>query len=526
MIRIQSIDVVRFRQAMAPLALAVLSASGNANAVDFSLGEVTGTWNNTLKYSLGSRTSKANDVNLSNPNADDVEHNFDRGSLIMNRVDWLTELNMRYQNYGLSLSAASWYDNVYDRSNDNNAAGTFNPYSVSNDHFTSETKRAAGQDIELMNAFVSGTFSPFGVPASVRLGQHTLLWGESLFFTDNGIAAGMAPVDAYKALTVPNTKAQELFLPVPQISGSLLFDGGWTVEGYYQFDWRKTRIPPVGSFMSSVDILDEGGERLIAGPGTYFYHGHDKDPDSGQYGFSLRWRPEALNVDMGLYALRYNDKTPTVNVVPSGGFDPTNGSIGQYFLTYRENIDMYGFSANTSIGQLNLGGEVSYRHNIPLRAAADVLEPDVLGDTLHAQVSAIYVGSAGPAWDGISLAGELAGHRLVKVNQNNDQRDKTLDGFVYGVRGVVTLDYYQVAPGLDLQVPVGIGYNIKGQSPISAAFNNYGSDHGGDISIGLTGIYQQDWKAGINYTHFTGSEGRNVYAGRDFVMASLTRTFQ
>ncbi|WP_123364212.1 DUF1302 domain-containing protein [Pseudomonas brassicacearum] len=502
-----------------------LASSSTALAVEFEYGDLKGSWDNTVKYSLGSRISNPSDTNLKNVNADDPEHNFDRGSLMMNRFDWLTELNARYKNYGFSLSAAAWYDDVYNRHNDNDSPGTFNPYSVSNDEFTDQTQKWAGNKVELMNAFVSGQWAPFDVPVSVRLGQHTLLWGESLFFTDNGIAAAMAPVDAYKALSVPNTKAQELFLPTKQISASAMFEGGWTVEGFYQFQWEKTRIPPAGSFLSSVDILDEGGERIIAGPGAFFYRGSDDEPDAPQFGVSLRWRPEALNLDLGLYAIEYDEKTPQVVVSPSGGFDPSNGSIGTYSLRYQERVKLYGISANTTIGQLNIGGEVSYRKDAALRASGDVLDPHVLGDTVHAQINAIYVGNAGALWDGYSLAGELAGHHLTKITKNKEEFDDSLNETSYGMRGVATFSYYQVSPGLDIDVPIGLGYNFKGESPISAAFNNYGSDRGGDVNIGVVGIYQQDWKLGLNVTHFFGSEDNNYYSGRDFVMASLTHTF-
>lgn len=515
-----------FKKAFLGVAVAAGLGMGCAQADQFKIGEeIDATWSNTIKYSLGSRLSSPNDHNLANVNADDADRNFDRGSIMMNRFDFLSEFNARYRNFGLSLSAAAWYDQAYMSHNDNDSPGTFNPYSVDNDEFTSETKRWAGRKIEVMNAFVSGQFTPGDIPVSVRLGQHTLLWGESLFFTDNGVAAAMAPVDAYKALTVPNTKAQELFLPTKQISASMLLGNAWTIEGFYQFEWEKTRIPPVGSYMSSVDILDEGGERIIAAPGTYFYHGKDEDPDAGQFGLSARWRPADLNLDLGFYAIRYNEKTPQVVTELSGGFDPQSGSIGTYHLRYQEKVELYGMSANMTFGQLNVGAEMSYRHGVALRAAGNVLDPDVTGDTLHAQLSAIYVGNAGPLWDNITLAGELAGHKLVKTLRNGDQRDPGLDDLAYGMRGVATFDYYQVTPGLDLQVPIGLGYNFKGESPVAAAFNNYGANQGGDVSVGIVGIYQQDWKIGLNATHFFGSEGDNYYTGRDFVMASVTRTF-
>lgn len=497
-----------------------------ASAVALDLNpEIEGEWTNTLKYSLGSRTGGKNDTNLANPNTDDSERNFDRGSLIMNRVDWLTELNLKYQNYTFNLSGAGWYDQVYNSSNQNDSPATANAFSVSHDHYTSDTEKWAGQNFRLMNAFIGAQYEVMDFPVSVRLGQHTLLWGESLFFTDNGIASAMAPVDVYKALSVPNIKAQEVFLPVNQISTSVLLNDEWTAEAFYQFKWEKSQLPPVGTFVSNVDLLDEGGERIIVGPGAFLYRGNDDEANAPQFGVSLRWRPSAYNIDLGAYAIRYNYKEPRVMSQLSGGFDPVTGSVGTYHLEYKEGIDLYGFSANTSIGNLNLGGEISYRHNIPLRSPATVLEPDVLGDTVNAQISAIYVGGAGALWDNISYAGELAGHKLAKVTQNGDQRDTSLNSFAYGGRGVITLDYYQVAPSLDLSVPIGIGYIFKGKSPTSGAFGNYGEDHGGDLTVGLAGTYEQHWQASLNYTTFFGNHDDNYYVGRDFVMATLSRSF-
>lgn len=511
------------------LALGLLLTAGavpmaSAVALDFN-PEIEAEWTNTLKYSLGSRTGSKNDTNLANPNTDDSERNFDRGSLIMNRVDWLTELNLKYQNYTFNLSGAGWYDQVYNSSNQNDSPATANAFSVSHDHYTSDTEKWAGQNFRLMNAFIGAQYDVMDFPVSVRLGQHTLLWGESLFFTDNGIASAMAPVDVYKALSVPNIKAQEVFLPVNQISTSVLLNDEWTAEAFYQFKWEKSQLPPVGTFVSNVDLLDEGGERIIVGPGAFLYRGNDDEANAPQFGVSLRWRPSAYNIDLGAYAIRYNYKEPRVMSQLSGGFDPATGSVGTYHLEYKEGIDLYGFSANTSIGNLNVGGEISYRHNIPLRSLASVLEPDVLGDTVNAQISAIYVGGAGALWDNISYAGELAGHKLAKVTQHGEQRDTSLSSFAYGGRGVITLDYYQVAPSLDLSVPIGIGYVFKGKSPTSGAFGNYGEDQGGDLTVGLAGTYEQHWQASLNYTKFFGNHDDNYYVGRDFVMATLSRSF-
>ena len=73
-----------------------------------------------------------------------------------------------------------------------------NQTSVPFDEFTSATRKAHGRKAELLDAFVFGKFDVEGMRTTVRLGNHALTWGESLFFGGNAIAGGMVPVDAVK----------------------------------------------------------------------------------------------------------------------------------------------------------------------------------------------------------------------------------------------------------------------------------------------------------------------------------------
>ena len=92
------------------------------------------------------------------------------------------------------MSADAWYDTVYHQTNHNNWPSSFNPYSVPNNEFTRAVQRQEGEDADLLNAFLYDSFDVGDVPVSFRIGRHSLLWGESLFFAGNGIAAGQAPI--------------------------------------------------------------------------------------------------------------------------------------------------------------------------------------------------------------------------------------------------------------------------------------------------------------------------------------------
>jgi hypothetical protein len=110
-----------------------------------------------------------------------------------------------------------------------------------------------------------------------------------------------------------------------------------------------------------------------------------------------------------------------------------------------------------------------------------------------------------PWFQGASLLGELAWNRATSVKYQgsldpNTTRDAT------SVRMIFEPSYYQVIDGLDLSVPIGLGYNIDGRS--RAIFNfNGGSSHGGDFNIGVNATWHQDWKFGIGYVRFLGAAG-------------------
>ena len=76
----------------------------------------------------------------------------------------------------------------------NNSPATFNPFTVPNDKFTGPVRTLEGLNAELLDGFVHDTFDIGGTQVGVRVGRHTLIWGESLFFGQNGIAAGQAPL--------------------------------------------------------------------------------------------------------------------------------------------------------------------------------------------------------------------------------------------------------------------------------------------------------------------------------------------
>lgn len=548
------INVERLAPKLTQIATVLLPLFGmpHANAFQIDVGnqDVRVQWDTTVKYSAGFRVKDQSPTLVNgHPNLDDGDRNFGKG-LISNRLDLLTELDVTYNKFGARISGAGWYDNVYNRATDNSSPSTYNPISVSNTEFTEATRNLHGRKGELLDAFVFGKADLGDTAATFRLGRHSLLWGESLFFGENGIAGAQAPVDIIKLLSVPNTQFKELIRPTNQVSGQLQLNPNVSVGGYYQFDWEENRIPASGSYFSRTDIFDRGGERLVAGavPGVgplAFLRGQDqKARDSGQGGLQLRWRPADSDYDFGFYAVRFHSRNFVVHVRPNGGF-PT---LGTYNLVYPEAIKAFGASVSKSIDSTNLAAEISVRRDTPLVAAGGsvtVLPGQVsdnknnplypVGNSLHAQVSAIHTLERSSLWDGGLVLAEVAWHRRTSVTKNAAALDPNSSRDAWGLRVIFKPTWYQAMPGLDVSMPIGLGYNGSGKSSVITLFNG-GVSKGGDFSVGLTGEYLQDWKGGINYTHFFGgvnsvldNSNRFSYAqslkDRNFVSITISRTF-
>ena len=518
------------------LAAVLSTACGYSEAREIETGtELKLRWDNTLKYTAAWRVQDRSPSLLVNANTDDGNRNFDQGGLISNRLDILSELDVTYKNFGARVSGAAWYDAVYHHSNDNDSPATANAFSVPHNEFTDATRRLHGQKAELLDAFVFANGDLGGVPANARAGKHTLLWGESLLLADNGISYGQAPLDAIKGLSVPATQAKELFMPVGQVSGQLRPTPALSFAAYYQYDWRKTRIPEAGSYFSSADLLDDAGERLfVAAPATAFFRGDDLDAsDSGQWGVSTRYSAPAIDTDFGFYYLRFHDKVPKIYLRPGANADLSVGKIGEYALVYPQNIRAIGASFATTFENVSVAGEVHARRNMPLASLAQVATPSAdnddnplyaVGNTLHAQVSAVYVGSSTRLWDSATILGEVGWQKATSITKNQAAFDPSRERDAYGLRVLFTPTYFQVWPGVDLSVPMSVGYNPKGRSPI-AGFNG-GVDKGGTMSLGLSADYRKTWLAGVTYTRFYGDvESFQSLKDRDFVSLSVQRTY-
>lgn len=514
-----------------------LMAATAASAIDLNPGgDWQVRWDNTFKYSGGYRLdSPSSDLiapAAAKRNNDDGDRNFQRG-LMSNRLDWLTEFDMQKDGFGLRLSAAAWYDTVYNRANGNDSPATANVTGAYN-QFSSGTRTAAGRNIELLDLFGFGKAEIGDARLSYRVGQFSQIWGTSLFFGSNGIAKGMAPMDIYK-LNIPGATAKETTLPVPQASATLQLTDSTSVEGYIQFRHKATRLAPAGSYFSSTDFLGAGAETFdlgTPGPGRLGYAGEIKGSHSPNFGFALNTHSDWLDTDFGFYALRYQDtSSQTFTQVPNK----------RYWLVYPKNIRTIGASFGTQVGDANVSGEASVRFGQPLIARQGTLSLPAgatstelsgsgvsypTGRTAHVNLSAVTLFGPSAFWGGASLAGEFAANHVMSVERNEAILDTARNRTSAGVRVIFTPTYYQVMPGLDLSPSLNLGWSFKGNSMIDNSFPFSGSpNRGGDLVLGLTGVYLSKWTANLSYVRYLGKADSQPMLDRDYIRFSLQTSF-
>ncbi|CAH0125232.1 DUF1302 domain-containing protein [Pseudomonas mediterranea] len=539
-----------FKRSTLALSVCLAGLASQAQAAQIDLGDSDWRlrWDNTIKYSQAWRLQGADDHLTNASTAGGLypsiqgqgDRNFSRG-LVSNRLDLFSEMDLSRENYGLRLSGAAWYDDIYNKDTDDSA----------NPHFLSDTRELHGRDAELLDAFVflRGDVGDAS-QGTLRLGRHSLIYGESLFYGSNGIAAAQGPTDVVKLLSVPGTQFKEILRPVNQVSGQLQINPQLSVGAYYQFEWERSNVPGAGSYLSDNDGIGKGAGDWTEVFGNTTVHAPDIEAkNSGQGGLQLRFKPEGTELELGFYAAQYHDKTPSaLYAYLDGAAAAATGLpiLNSYRQVFAEDIKTVGASFSTAYGPFNFAGETSVRWNAPLVSNLQVVTPGTAADnngdalyakgkTAHVNLSTIYLLSPGALWDGGSVLAELAWNRTLSVTDNPGALDPNTTRDATALRVLAEPAYFQVADGLDLSVPVGFGVGLDGRSS-AVSKGGFGNSHAGDWSVGLKATYLQRWDFGINYVNFFGKAAAGLneagnfsyaqsLADRDFVSMYVKTTF-
>jgi hypothetical protein len=526
--------------------IAVAGSGCNVHAFPIDMGnpDVEFRWDNNVRYNLGVRVQAQDQNILNNANYDNSDSKFDRGSIVTNRIDVLSESDLVYRKRsGLRVSAALWYDQAYH----SDAEITANPSFVipglgdisaayPDNRYTGHTKHwNEGPSGEFLDAFVFTGFDLGDVAVNVKLGQHTIYWGESLFSFVHGVSYAQGPIDIRKALTNPGVEAKEVFKPLPQLSATAQLNDRLLVAAQYFFSWRPSAFPDGGTYFGVLDALSQGGGTYVVNPAQAaaisaglngipvaaapFIPIYKTPEKTGDWGVMTRWRPEWLDGAASLYYRQYIDKIPQIVLgglqgppLAAGAAVPI--SLG---LSYQDSrVKLIGASYSTLIAGVSVGAEISHRVGTPLlMGPATILGSEPRGDTSHALINAIaYFGQA-MAFDSAALTSELTYSRLDKVTAN----PSNFNSVDYGCKGAsiqlgcatknawgLTVKFeprwFQVYPGADLSAPLLYSIGLSGTSPV--LFGGYEGSSTYSLGIAL------DVKAAYSFAlAYNGSDAKH-----------------
>jgi hypothetical protein len=386
---------------------AAICALGTAHAGEIDTGnpDLSVRWDNTVKYNYGHRLNKQDQALLKSANFDDGDRNFDRGT-VSSRADLLSEFDVVYQKtMGARVSAAAWFDGAYNHL-DNTSVATSNHFENGKQAIglSPRTRRYhRGASGEILDAFVFGSFDIADMPLNLKLGRHTLYWGETLSSPVHGVSFGQSSVDFLKAYSVPGSDAKELYLPRAAASAQFSPSPTLSLAAQYFLDWKPARMPETGSFLGFFDYAFQGGESFLLGPlGTAFRQPDSEPRKTGDWGVSARWSPDWLDGTAGFYLRRTADILPQANVrlaglpaalvggagacaglIPGAAVAGANclfypsalGATSRYQLEYANNIGVAGVSLSKNIAGVSVGAELSYRHDMPIYSTPALLMP-------------------------------------------------------------------------------------------------------------------------------------------------------
>lgn len=564
----------RLRRSLAMLACCGAPLAASAVQLEVEDDDWAVRWDNTVRYNLGVRAQRQDTAVLNNTGYDDSDSKFERGDVVTNRIDLLSEFDAKYKNrFGGRISAAMWYDDAYrnTRVRTNPAfevPGLGNLSSAYADgQYSSYTKRwNRGPSGELLDAFVFGRFDIGSTPVDGRLGRHNVYWGESFFSFIHGVSYSQGPVDLRKLSTTPGVEVKELYLPQNQLSGEVQLTDNFSLGAQYMLEWDPSRLPDGGTYLSAVDFSTLGGGTYVINPASAaaiaasygmppgsiaavpFLGVQDRPKDRGDWGVKASWRPEALNGSLGFYYREYTDRFPQYVL---GGLQPS-GLPTDLRLSYLRDAKLFGISLGKEIAGLSVGSELVYRKNTGLvNGSATMVGSEPRGNTLHALVNVLGLLPGNALFDSASYMAELSYSRLDKVTSNaanysgvghagcptNDKWDGCATRSALGIALRVEPVWYQVFSGVDLKAPMFLQLGLKGNSAVP-----FGGNQGaGSYSLGLTADVRSQYSVSLQYNGYLlrTKEGTvnglpavnsinglgNTFADRGWVSLTLKTTF-
>jgi hypothetical protein len=418
----------------------------------------------------------------------------------------------------------------------------------------------------------------------VKVGQHNVFWGETFLSAAHSLSFGQAGLDLAKAAASPGTEAKELFLPRNQISATFNLNSELSFGAQYFLEWNPARLPEAGTYYAGSDVVGQGAQNLLIGNGVVpisgfvgpegqitLRRGDDYTPDDrGDWGVMAKWSPEWLDGTLGFYYRQTSDimpqatldtRLPVAQVLP-GPIPVYDRQYLKYQFAYNDDIDIYGISLSKNIGGVSVGSDLNYRENMTLASIGANYNPTTYaalqaaginpgtagvvntpfkdgdpmaatGKTLHWTLNGLMTISDTPLFDAASLLGELYYSNLLSLDSENEALYKgkstyrgvdqpTRDN--WGIAVNFTPTWFQVFPGVDMNMPLSINYGIDGVSPVAGG----GAENTGTYSVGVGAIIQNQYFVDLKYVDAFGEatkcDNRNADGAQPLPVAPANNT--
>jgi hypothetical protein len=561
-----------------------------------------------------------------------------KGDTTSEIVKGLHELSLKYKNYGLFLRGMYYYDRKLNDAdydfNDPLTGETFDPCE------DSKASEVQCKDIRLLDAFVYANWdlNDGANPLSVRVGNQVVSWGESTLIS-HGIAEinavdlnilnapGAELKEAFRpqgmvwaslGLTENlNVEAfyqydwQEIWVPTPGsnfATNDFAGFGGYNQNAQLGFNSNPD--------MNQDFLISEYTRLYEAAAASGFNSAYAAymtaystkaalvqdaaDPSNdGQFGVKLGYySPELGETEFGFYYMNYHSRRPLISGTASnftteaigrdyGRLAASGGNIDRDLLlsmetftkaqiVYPEDIQLYGFSFNTLVGDTSVAGEIAHRVDEPLQiddvelllaampqqlanaglredldgiSQMDVYDPGetvdgyITRDTTQAQMTFTHLFGPTLGLDNLTMLAEVGGvwihdmpgfdelrlsgpgtarsggnpdmPGIIEALHNGPETNPFPTDFAWGYRIVAKADFNNVFAGVNMYPRVIFSHDVDGITPDPLFLFTEGRK---SVAIGLNFDYQSRWGADLSYNNFFGGVGTtNAMADRDYV---------
>jgi hypothetical protein len=475
---------------VAAFAVAAVLA-GPALATEFALGEGAwvGVWKTTLTQGVGIRNGSPQaqlvgagagqsypagafpgspgGIPMEFPGAsggvgvnDDAQLNFKNGDLFSAPLALSSELSLRHRTgQGLFVRVRAWYDLALESENTRhgNSPGGYltsmGPEGIdrnirlSDDGFLGAAKF---KGIDIYDIFYFANLDVGHSRLVLRVGRQAIDWGEGIFY--QGIGA-INPMDVAWMTMTGARVANGGRLPVNRLYADLELPGGFSLDGFVNFEFRSTVVPGCGTYYSMLDMGLHPGCSLVTAAGLpdavsrdvktkNYYNGKlyaggffpNGGPDANAthapsswsgYGAALHKFVEPLATEFGLFFASYTSPTPIQ--APVVGADGTALTFNTNTM-FVEDVKSIALSASTGFRNLAVSGQLTVTLDYPAqRNAPAFIEGSTQGIGVYGYMQSQFAGREAPGYYPLNVV-QLQGGGTWQFGRLVGLSDVTLTG--------------------------------------------------------------------------------------------------